>query len=728
VPAVALATAGSYNVLVSNPAPGGGTSAAATFTVTTPAPTLLSFAPAQGLVGTSVTVRGTNLTGSTVLTLNGVGVGSFTVVDAATLTFVVPVGATSGLLSVTTPGGTATSASVFTVLLPTPTIASLAPSTAVAGSGDFTLTATGTGFVDGSVVNFGTTTLRTTYGSATQLTAQVPASLVATVGLVDVVVANPSPELGGSSSAATFTITAPVIPAPTLLSFTPGSGLAGTSVTVTGTNLLGATALTLNGMNVGNFTVVNATTLTFVVPTGASSGLLTVTTPGGTATSTSAFTVLLPNPAPAISSLSPVSAVAGSGPLTLTVTGTGYVSGSVVQFNGMALPTVFGSATQLTATIPATALATAGTYAVAVESPAPGGGISPNVSFTVVTPAPTLASFTPASGLVGTLVTVTGTDLIGTTAVTLNGIPVAAYTVLNASTLTFTVPIGATSGLLSVTTPGGTATSATAFTVIIPNPVPTLASLSPSTVVAGSGDFTLILTGTGFGPGSAVLFNGVALATIYVSATQLTAQVPASAVATAGSYDVAVRNSAPGGGISAALPFAVTVAAPTISSFTPAVGGAGTLVTVTGTNLSGATQVRIGNVLIPTFTVVSATSLTLVVPTIAGGVSGYLTITTPGGTATSATAFGGVLAATSSQAFAQLQVYPNPFQNKLTLVVAGVAPVKVLLRDVTGRVVLPLMPLPASKQLALPADLATGVYLLEIHQGDATTTRRLLKE
>jgi uncharacterized delta-60 repeat protein len=728
LPATALTTAGSYNVLVSNPAPGGGTSAAATFVVTTPAPTLLSFAPAQGLVGTAVTVRGTNLTGATALTLNGVSVGSFTVVDAATLSFVVPAGATSGLLSVTTPGGTATSASAFTVLLPTPTIASLAPSTAVAGSGDFTLVVSGTGFVDGSVVNFGATALRTTYGSATQLTAQVPASLVATAGLVNVVVANPSPELGGSSVAATFTITAPVIPAPTLLSFTPSSGLAGTAVTVTGTNLLGATALTLNGMSVGNFTVVNAATLTFVVPTGATSGLLTVTTPGGTATSASAFTVLLPNPAPAISSLSPASAVAGSSALTLTVTGTGYVSGSVVQFNGMALPTVFGSATQLTATIPATALATAGTYAVAVESPAPGGGISPSVSFTVITPAPTLASFTPASGLVGTLVTVTGTDLTGATAVTLNGMPAAAYTVLNATTLTFTVPVGATSGLLSVTTPGGTATSATAFTVIIPNPVPTLASLSPSTIVAGSSDFTLILTGTGFGPSSAVLFNGVALATTYVSATQLTAQVPANAVATAGGYDVAVRNPAPGGGNSAALPFAVTVPAPTISSFTPAVGGAGTLITVTGTNLSGATQVRIGNVSVPVFTVVSATSLTLVVPTVAGGVSGYLTITTPGGTATSATAFGGVLAATGSQALAQLQVYPNPFQSKITLVVASAEPVKVLLRDVTGRVVLPLMPLPTSKQLALPADLATGVYLLEIHQGDATTTRRLLKE
>jgi uncharacterized delta-60 repeat protein len=733
LPATALATAGSYDVLVASPAPGGGTSAPATFTVTTPAPTLVSFAPASGLVGTSVTVTGTNLTGASSLTLNGVAVSGFTVVDATTLTFVVPTGATSGLVAVTTPGGTATSTVAFTVLLPTPTIATLAPNTVVAGSGDFTLTLTGTGFVNGSVVQFGSTTLSTTYGSATQLTAQVPASLVAAAGSVNVVVANPSPEQGGSSVAAVFTITAPAIPAPTLVSFAPASGLVGATVTVTGTNLLGATALLLHGASVGRFTVVNATTLTFVVPVGASSGLLTVTTPGGTATSASSFTVLEPNPAPTISSLSPNSAVAGSGALTLVVTGTGYVSGSVVQFNGSALPTVFGSATQLTATIPAAALATAGTYAVAVVSPAPGGGTSASLNFTVLAPAPTVVSFTPASGPVGTLVTVTGTDFTGASAVSLNGVPVAAYTVLSATSLTFMVPAGATSGLLGITTPGGTATSATAFMVIEPNPVPTLASLSPSSVVAGSSDFTLTVTGTNFGSNSVVLFHGTALSTAFVSATQLTAQVPASAVATAGSYDVVVRSPAPGGGTSAALAFVVTVPvvpvpAPTISSFTPTGGGASTLVTVTGTNFSGATQVRIGNVVIPTFTVVSATSLTLVVPAVAGGVSGFVSITTPGGTATSTVAFSTVLATTGSQALAQVQVYPNPFHNKLTLVLPGTEPAKVLVREVTGRVVLPLMPLPASKQLLLPADLSTGVYLLEIHQGDATIMRRLVKE
>ncbi|RZJ89508.1 MAG: T9SS type A sorting domain-containing protein, partial [Hymenobacter sp.] len=300
--------------------------------------------------------------------------------------------------------------------------------------------------------------------------------------------------------------------------------------------------------------------------------------------------------------------------------------------------------------------------------------------------------------------------------------------VASATILTFIVPIGATSGLVAVTTPGGTATSVAAFTIIEPNPVPTLISLAPGTLAAGSSDFTLTLTGTDFTNGSAVVFNGAVLSTTYVSATQLTAQVPASAVVVAGSYDVAVRNPAPGGGSSAVLPFVVTVPVPTISSFTPTSGGANTLVTITGTNLTEATQVRIGNVLIPTFTVVSATSLTLVVPTASGTVSGFITITTPSGTATSTTAFSVILATSSSQAQPQLAVYPNPFHSSLTVLVPGAGSVKVLLREVTGRVVLPLTALPANKELDLPHDLATGVYLLEVHQGDIITTRRLVKQ
>ncbi|RZL08588.1 MAG: T9SS type A sorting domain-containing protein, partial [Hymenobacter sp.] len=607
---------------------------------------------------------------------------------------------------------------------PVPTLASLSPSTVVAGSPAFTLTLSGTGFIAGSVVNLAGADLPTTYVSATQLTVAVPASAVAVAGSYGVTVASPAPG-GGTSGTLTLVVTTP---APSITSFSPLSGPVGTAVTVVGTNFSGATAVTLNGAAVGSFTVASATTISFVVPAGAASGFIAVTTPGGTATSGAAFTVINPNPVPTITSLSPASAVAGSGALTLVITGTGFLSNSVVSFAGISLPTTYASATQLTAQVSASLLTTTGSYNVLVTNPTPGGGASVTAVFTVTAPAPALLSFTPASGLVGATITVTGTNLTGATTLTLNGVSVGSFAVVNATTLTFVVPAGATSGLVAVTTPGGTATSASAFTVLQPNPVPTLASLSPSTVVAGSPAFTLTLSGTGFITGSVVRFNATALATTYVSATQLTAVLPASALATAGSYEVLVSNATPGGGSSAALPFVVTVPAPTISSFTPTAGGSGTLLTITGTNLTGATEVRIGTTLIPTFTVVSATSLTLVVPANSGVVSGFITVTTPGGTATSATAFGGVLATAGSQALPELQVYPNPFKSKLTIVLPGSGVAQVSLYDVAGRLVLPLAPLPATGQLQLPDDLATGVYLLEVRQGTAIMRRSLVKQ
>src|SRR5207245_5916003 len=77
---------------------------------------------------------------------------------------------------------------------------------------------------------------------------------------------------------------------------------------------------------------------------------------------------------------------------------------------------------------------------------------------------PTIASFASTSGPVGTSVTISGTNFTGATAVTFNGVS-AAFTVTSATAIQVTVPAGATTGPLSVTTSGGTATSTDAFTV-----------------------------------------------------------------------------------------------------------------------------------------------------------------------------------------------------------------------------------------------------------------------
>src|SRR5205823_6228644 len=79
-----------------------------------PAPTITSFTPTSGPAGTSVTINGTNFTGATPVTFNNVG-ASYTVNSATVITANVPAGAGTGPIAVTTAGGTATSASVFTL-------------------------------------------------------------------------------------------------------------------------------------------------------------------------------------------------------------------------------------------------------------------------------------------------------------------------------------------------------------------------------------------------------------------------------------------------------------------------------------------------------------------------------------------------------------------------------------------------------------------------------------
>ena len=117
--------------------------------------------------------------------------------------------------------------------------------------------------------------------SDTQITATVPSG--ATSGLITVTTPG-----GTATSLASFT----VIPTPTLASFLPTSGALGGSVVLSGTGFTGATVVSFNGTSATSFSVDSDTQITATVPSGATSGTISVTTPGGTATSATSFTVL----------------------------------------------------------------------------------------------------------------------------------------------------------------------------------------------------------------------------------------------------------------------------------------------------------------------------------------------------------------------------------------------------------------------------------------------------
>jgi hypothetical protein len=264
---------------------------------------------------------------------------------------------------------------------------------------------------------------------------------------------------GGTTTSTTGLVR---VAAPTITGFTPAMGPAGAPVAVSvfGANLTGATAVTVGGVAVAGFTVDVTGNLLFTLPIGSIGGVIVVTTPGGTATSTGSLILVQ---APTITSFSPTTAPS-SAPVTVTVTGTNLSSATNLTVGGLTIPgyTVNSVAGTLTFTLPASS---AGGFIVITT---PSGTVTSATALNLVAP-PSIASFTPATAPASTPVTVavTGTNLTGATAVTVGGVAVTGFTVDANGVLTFTLPAGSTGGVITVTTPGGTATSATALTIVL---------------------------------------------------------------------------------------------------------------------------------------------------------------------------------------------------------------------------------------------------------------------
>jgi len=187
----------------------------------------------------------------------------------------------------------------------------------------------------------------------------------------------------------------PVVnPVPAISSLSPASATAGGglfTLTVNGSNFVGDSVVRWGGADLTT-TFVSVTQLTAAVPAAdiATGATVTVTvfnpTPGGGTSGASTFTTN--NPVPAITSISPATATSGGALFTLTVNGNNFVSNSTVRWGVANRTTTFVSSTQLTAAILAADILTAGTSAVTVFNPTPGGGTSNTLTFTTSDPPP----------------------------------------------------------------------------------------------------------------------------------------------------------------------------------------------------------------------------------------------------------------------------------------------------------------------------------------------------
>ena len=398
------ATAGSYAVVVTNPAPGGGASSPLNFAVGNPQPSLSSLSPASAVVGAAaqtLTLNGTNFLASSTVTYNGVGhTATFVSSTQLTISLSATDQATAGSYAVVVtnpaPGGGASSPLNFAVGNPQPSLSSLSPASAVVGAAAQTLTLNGTNFLASSTVTYNGVGHTATFVSSTQLTISLSATDQATAGSYAVVVTNPGPG-GGASSPLNFAVGNPQ---PSLSSLSPASavvGAAAQTLTLNGTNFLASSTVTYNGVG-HTATFVSSTQLTISLSATdqatAGSYAVVVTNPGPGGGASSPLNFAVGNPQPTLTSLLPVSAVVGAAAQTLTLNGTNFLASSTVTYNGVGHTATFVSSTQLTISLSATDQATAGSYAVVVTNPAPGGGASSPLNFTVASP---IVSLSPTS-------------------------------------------------------------------------------------------------------------------------------------------------------------------------------------------------------------------------------------------------------------------------------------------------------------------------------------------
>jgi outer membrane protein assembly factor BamB len=280
---------------------------------------------------------------------------------------------------------------IYTVTNPIFAIAGLNPISAYSGAQAFTLTVNGSVFGPQSVVLWNGAQLPTTFVSSLQLTAQIPANDIATAGVANVSVSDPS---NGTSNTATFSIN----PSPiTITSLSPSNINAGSpafTLMVNGANLTSQSNVLWNG-NLRTTNFVNATQLAAQIPASdistPSTVAISVSDPVYGISNTLTFAVIAPPLA--LNLVSPANVPVGGPAFTLTALGASFTGTSTVEWNGVGLVTTFVSSTELLAQVPADDINASGTASVIVSDPNSPPGTSGAQTIAITTPSIDATSF-----------------------------------------------------------------------------------------------------------------------------------------------------------------------------------------------------------------------------------------------------------------------------------------------------------------------------------------------
>ncbi|MCU0426465.1 MAG: T9SS type A sorting domain-containing protein [Candidatus Kapabacteria bacterium] len=512
LPASVVNDAGGGNAVRVNlnvTAQGGSTASVTTLTFVLP-PTAISFTPTIGTPGTPVRIIGSRLGGTLyneppLVFFGGVPAQSVIVNSPTDITAFVPRNGTTGTIRISTPGGTTATLSTFT-FVPPPRISEIVPSIAPERA---IVTVNGTGFIQIFQARVGGVQTAFTQNSANRV------SLLISTGATGVVeLFTPA---GIITSATIFTFAPP----PRINLASPLIVGTGANIRLDGFGFVGIPTVEFGSVTAQSVSVATLTAMNVTVPINLSPGRypITVSTPGGTTTSTFQITVV---PAPIVTAFSPSSGTTGT---VVEIRGRNFLASTVsnVRISGVTAAN-FRVVSDSLIIAESARISTDGTISVTALG---GTSIGPGV-FLNIAPPPAITGFQPIAATTGTLVTVFGNNFNDANVLQIVNddaiLTLQGFRVVTNGQLTFVMPPNATSGTLVIGTSGGFARSSSPITYL---PPPSIFNVEPSFGQPGT---TFVITGQNLtGTREVLIGAGSAIRVRQDSPNQLTVQIDSSA-------------------------------------------------------------------------------------------------------------------------------------------------------------------------------------------------------
>jgi len=655
-------------------------------------PELSDFYPREAIAGQSIMIKGISLSGVKNVVIGNIYASSFTIISDSLISAIVAAGSTGTQIAVQALEGS-DSLNGFTYLNKTvaPVVYNFSPTTAGRGT---IVDIYGKNLTNVSSVSFGN--IPASYYVVTSDSTISAVVWFGNSGLVTVKTVN---EDFSFASGFIYDVS-PADRLPEITSFYPTSATQGDTVQIRGRNLWSVAAISFGNTQASSYAVTSDSTMSAVVGFG-NSGLITVKTLGGGSSFAPGFIYDVPpvNRLPEITSFYPTSATQGD---TVLIRGHNLWSVSAISFGNI-------QASQYVVTSDST-LFTIVNYGnsgdVTIKGMTGDSSYLPGFIFKgIVLLVPELYDFSPKKGTEGTVITITGKYLTDVNRITIGDIPVNAFTVVSDSVIIATIAEG-NSGQVGVRSPYGSAyASPYEFTYVEPANYPQITDFHPKSGLEGT---LVTIYGHQLAPVESVTFGGTPASFIIPISDSVL-------IAIVGGGSTGLLGVTSGYGTTYGSEFVYEAPKPEIYSFSPGIGGEGTIVHILGTAFTNISSVSFGDTPAASF-IVNADSL--ITATVGKGSTGVISVDS----AFSSLIFN-YINTDSAVVVKTITSYPNPSSGTSWVKHPVSANSKIRVIDMMGNLVKLVTVDPTSAQTQLDiTDLKAGYYKVTWSNGSDTRT------